>query len=509
MAKKQSNALTYLQMPLPEGVGGKRSVRVDWSGLNKIHMIDTGELSREENISTLKAPYLTPSALRRREFSDIPIENPIKLSGFDDFLLVICKVGDGVGAVRINRDGTYIKESFPKEDKYAGDFDTPRCVVAMNVYEGNNALFGRYIKKLIVFPDKVTIDFDDKDLNTAIIPDVQMPDIRYATVHLSRLYGVSGSGKGEPDRVCVSGFNDYTNWNVDTDDDFSEAHAWVSAAQSNVRASGAFTGITTYLHSVVAFKNDYMHEITGTSNPFKISDVFSEGAVSNDTIAQVDGTLFFVSDDAVKVYTGGNPRVMSYKLGMNKFKNAAADGDARGQYYLYCEDEKGEKHIFVYNTVFMQWSEEKADERVISFAKNKNGFYMMTKSGIFRVDTNDYEGQKWLAETDITLGRSVDIKHISKLQLLCDINAGSSLRVSLIYDPGSRDESEEVIFERKNASGNTIRAAVRVVPRKTGHYGAKLRLEGEGYSCIYQAEMTSVSGGELYKTLESEWNDDV
>ena len=507
MSKKKTE-FTYLQMPLPEGIGGKRSVRVDWSGLNKRHIIDTGELSREENISTQNAPYLTPSAKRKKVFADISLEKPIKLCGFDDFLLCLCEVDGRVGAVRINKDGTYIKESFPTEDNYADDFESARSIVAMNVFEGENALTGRYIKKLIVFPDKVTMDFDGKDLNCAIIPDEEMPDIRYATVHLSRLYGVAGSGKGEPDRICVSGFNDYTNWNVDTDDDFSEAHAWVSAAQSDVRASGAFTGITTYLNSVVAFKNDYMHEIVGSSNPFRINDVFSEGAISNDSITEVDGALFFVSDDAVKVYTGGNPRIMSYKLGIDKFKYAASGEDGHGQLYLYCEDENDKKHLFVYNTLVGEWAEEAIDERVISFARNKTGFYMMSESGIYRIDTKDYEGQKWLAETDIGLGKSVDIKHISKVQLLCDIDAGSSLKVSLVYDEGSGGEREEVIFERKNSS-KKIRAAIRIVPRKTAHWGARLRIEGVGYACIYQAEITVTSGGELYKTLESEWKDDV
>lgn len=520
MASKNKGQLSYLQMPLPSGQRDTTSTRVNWSGLNRAQKLDTGELSLEENISTTEAPYLTPSP-KRREMSVLgkpAVPAPIGLWGFSDFLLLLYGDEGRVWAVKLKGEGAGAPELLPDEIKvkkttftndYADDFLTLRSVVAMNLYEGG-AIDGSYTKKLLLFPEKISMDFDGKSLAPALITDVIMPNIRYATVHLSRLYGVMGPAKGkEPDRICVSGYNNYANWDVDTDGDYSEAHAWISAAQSNIRATGAFTGITTYLNSVVAFKKDYMHEVVGSSNPFRINDVFSEGAVDNRTIVEVDGILFFVSEDAVKVYTGGNPRVMSYKLGIDRFNNAVAGTDGR-KYYLYAEDAAGKKHLFAYDTLVMQWAEETVDERVLSFAKNDVGLYMLTKDDeeqghIYRVDTDDYFGQRWKAETDLTLGRTVDIKHIRKVQLLADLAPGSSLRASLIYNEGSRGEREEVIFERGNGSEREIRTAIRVVPRLTAHWGAKLRLEGEGFCRIYQAEISVKGGGELFTTLEQEW----
>lgn len=60
MADKKETRLTYLQKPLPQGQKKRRTVKVNWSGLNYRQTIDTGTLSYEKNISTDESPYLTP-----------------------------------------------------------------------------------------------------------------------------------------------------------------------------------------------------------------------------------------------------------------------------------------------------------------------------------------------------------------------------------------------------------------------------------------------------------------
>jgi hypothetical protein len=95
MAVKQEK-LAYLQMPLPAPSEKKTVVKVNWSGFNGTQVLDTGELSFEKNISTLEAPYLTPSpkhVMVRGYYSDVPIG----MFGFDDFLVVITK-GSGTGS---------------------------------------------------------------------------------------------------------------------------------------------------------------------------------------------------------------------------------------------------------------------------------------------------------------------------------------------------------------------------------------------------------------------------
>ena len=536
---KEDDSLKYLQLPLPAEARKTISLKVNWSGLNRSRDLGTGELYAESNISTAEAPALTPCPRPIEIFNGVAnegIPSPIGLWGFDDFLIVLCNMGTPeapkIGAIRLAEDGdveetavfptsfTSTKPKYEYTNPYKSDMRTERCVVAMNLYENGlvsqgGVISGKYIKKLLVFPDRISMDFDlgDNGLNAAIIPSAIMPNIKYATVHLSRLYGAAAPEAGEePDRLCVSAYNDYANWDLDTDDDFSEAHAWYSAAQSNVRATGSFTGITTYLNSVVAFKRDYMHEVVGSSNPFRINDVFSEGAINNRCIVEVDGTLFFESDDAVKVYTGGNPRIMSYKLGIDRFSNPVAGTDGRC-YYLYCED-NGSRHLFVYDTMVMEWAEEHIDDVVVSFARTDNGLYMLTRhddgtGSVYRMDTGIYTDQPWSAETDLSLSLNsksgtVDIKHIQKFQMLAEIAPGSWLAATLIYNDGSGTERSSVVFRRRNNGNKTIRVPIRVIPRLTAHWGARLRLEGEGWVKVYQIELTAKAGGELFKTLRLE-----
>ena len=122
--------------------------------------------------------------------------------------------------------------------------------------------------------------YETKDGGTAygwkVCTPPAMPPIKYATVHLSRLFGVSD------DRVYASGYNDYTNWNLDSVDGYNESNAWCTPAQSNTKAGGIFTGITTFQSHVICFKRDFMHEIYNTKNPFRIQDIFAEGTIVSD-----------------------------------------------------------------------------------------------------------------------------------------------------------------------------------------------------------------------------------
>jgi hypothetical protein len=508
--KKKENELTYLQMPLPTEAKSKKTVRLNWSGINKTQTLDTGELSYEQNISTYEAPYLTPSwkrdkvVLKKKNGTIItPSGYPVGLFGFDNFLLALYQSGNTVTVYYITEDdvisGTYQAASY-----YDGNIK--RCVVMMPLFPaGSDITTDTFVKKILIFPDKKSMDFRPSGTTLSIAnipaPGNPIPNIRYATVHLSRLYGVGcGDTITDPDRIFVSGFNDYSNWRLDTSEEYNQSNAWVSLAQSNVKATGAFTGITTYLNSVVAFKRDYIHEVTGNSNPFKINDVYAEGATDNRNIVDVDGNLIFTSDDAVKVYTGGNPRILSYKLNVRQFNNAVAGTDGR-RYYLYCEDENEDMHLFVYDTVIMQWAEEDIDEQVISFAKNSDGFYMLTGEGNiyrYRIDSDAYAGQPWSAETDLTAGHTIDIKHIQKIQILADVAAGSTIRAHLIYYGENTSIDTQQIYNYTNQSAGTKRAAIRVVPRNTAHWGVKLRLSGTGFSRVYQAEITLKGGGTLY-----------
>ena len=322
----------------------------------------------------------------------------------------------------------------------------------------------------------------------SIPPNV--PNIKYATVHSSRLFGVSD------DSVYASGFNDYANWNLDTADEYNDSNAWQSKTQSNSKADGNFTGIITFQGHVVCFKRDFMHEIYNTKNPFRIQDIYAEGAIDNRTLQDVDGKLIFVSEDDVKVYTGSNPRIIGHNLNMSKFTYAVSGTDNRN-YYLYCEDDKKISYLYVYDTFNDLWSEQSIDERVIGFAHNTNGMYMLCKSGIYQMDTEVFN-HSWSFETDLVTNKTVDIKHIKKLQMLVEKPSSSAwFKVYILYDDERLNKDSHLVYD-SDAMGKTGKFPVRVKPRKTANYGFKLHIKGYGYVKLYELEMFVEQGGDLY-----------
>ena len=545
MAKKDENKLSYLQMPLPKGKRHYKMTKRSWSGLNYRQTIDTGALSMENNISTLETPYLVPSQRRISILDDYT--RPISMFGFDDFLLVIYRSGTSIYVDYIIYDadedeyttytGTLQNGGASSADEY------PRCVVQFNKYiESDDIINGEYIKKLLIFPDKKSMDFEitedgftisdmsvlvkeftpTGDKNTP--PDTAshnyyyrntktsdvykwvddtsdsensdwkvsvppaMPDIKYATVHLSRLFGVSD------DSVYASGYNDYTNWNLDTIDEYNESNAWCSKAQSNTKAGGNFTGIANFQGHIVCFKRDFMHEIYNTKNPFRIQDIYAEGAIDHRTIQDVDGKLIFVSEDDVKIYTGSNPRIIGYNLNVSDYVNAVSGTDGRC-YYLYCEDADGDKRLFVYDTFVEHWSEQTVNDTVLSFAHNKYGMYMLCADGrIYKMDTSDYE-HSWCFETDLITNETVSIKHVKKIQMFADIAAGARIRAYILYDDEEFDEDSSHLVYESTGHGQK---PIRVKPRKTASYGIKLHIEGYGYVRLYELELFMENGGDLY-----------
>jgi len=479
--------------PLPAEQARAKVTRADWSGLNYRQKLDTGQFSHERNISTGETPYLTPSAKPAAYMGGFT--NPVSLFGFGGALAAVYAPGGTAYIDYITAGGARYTGTLG-----AGYGAAPRSIVQFNLYDTpTDPLGGSYVRKLLIFPDKKSIDyaingsFTPANLSAGIS---QVPDIEYAAVHLSRLFGAGGG------RVYASAFNDYTNWALDTVLEQNEASAWVSPAQANTKADGEFTGITAFGNHIVCFKRDYTHEIYNNKNPFRIYDIFEEGTIDNRSIADVGGQLMFVSGGGVKVYTGGKPRDIGYRLGADRFTGAAAGSDGR-RYYLYCITEKKAHNLFVYDTYADQWSEQEISQRVAGFAKTDTGMYMLCGDGwIYRLDTGNYS-HDWSAETDLYSGGTSEIKHIQKAQILADIGAGARLEAHLLYDGEAFDaNASHRICSVTNTGVTEKKTVIRAVPRQTANHSFRLRLSGFGFVRVYRLELYLKEGGELHRTIQ-------
>lgn len=389
-------------------------------------------------------------------------------------------------------------EVLVKEFTPSADVETPPDTASHNYYYRNNKTNNVYR-----WVDDAS-DSENSGWKISVPPAV--PNLNYATVHLSRVFGV------DDDRVYASGFNDYTNWNLDTVDEYNESNAWCSPSQSNTKAGGKFTGITAFQNHVICFKQDFMHEIYNTKNPFRLQDIYAEGAIDNRTIQDVDGKLIFVSTDGVKIYTGSNPRIIDYNLNMSKYTYAVSGTDNRN-YYLYCEDGNGNSYVYVYDTYTEQWTERYTkSEKIISFAHNKNGMYWLADNGsVWKANSGHYNFLIFHYETDLITNKTVDIKHIKKIQMLVDIpktvnglaQEVGSLEVYILYDDeewSDLEQDEEKMKKRRIARkfAEYGKHTIRVKPRKTANYGFKLHIAGTGYVKLYELEIFVEAGGDLY-----------
>ncbi len=195
MAKKNKEEQRFFgQMPLPNSRKRYRTVKKAWNGLNRRITTDSGSLSGMVGMSTKEYPYLVPSkvlktakiqgnslwecSLSADDDGNVSCKEALGVFGFDDFLIVIYR--------EITKSNKYIKLDYIKgkktytgiirdeneETKQAGDGaaisepnidcdNRQRCVVqfiALN--DVTEPLDSEVTKKLIIFPDKKTIDFN-------------------------------------------------------------------------------------------------------------------------------------------------------------------------------------------------------------------------------------------------------------------------------------------------------------------------------------------------------------
>ena len=396
--------------------------------------------------------------------------------------------------------------------------DSPYNSIYTKIYYSANsreALYFNIKQPYCATGDELVVSIRKNVVIDKVDETEKLPDIHYACVAHQRVFGINKT------QVFASGYNNYENWDLDTADSYSAENAWMSSTEGSGR--GDNVGIISYGGRVYVFKEESTLEIINTKNPFRITEAFSVGAIGQKGIQVVGNYLIFVTRDGVRLYNGASLKDIGYKLNINKVNSVVSGTDGR-KFYMSAEiNDEERKRLFVYDTMTGTWAEEDTGEETITitipaedengeetteditrqiefvgFTKSNDGFYGLTSSGkIFKLDTEDYD-HEWFVETDFFTNNSVDIKHIKKVQMLSDIAPGSVLRVYILYDDEEfNPETSHKIFEHKNTTEKEIKLPIRVIPRKTASYGFKIRIEGYGFSKIYQMETEITGGGEM------------
>lgn len=489
MADKKEFA--YGSMSVPFGENRCSIIRWGWGGLNKTDIIDSGDITDCDGVE-VNGGFVdaSPSPL-----DIVSYKEPIGIYGFDDWLLVLYRDGGKIKADCRYPDGSVVTGIIGDATGTDEDFTT-RSVVQFNVAKDTeNIVASTFERKLLVFPDNVSLDFAPTSSFTAADLLSTYPDLKLATVYGSRVFGV------DDNLVYASAYNNYANWDLDTADDTSDANAWVSMSQSNVKADGEFTGIWTYDNHVVLFKKDFLQLVYNNKNPFRIVDVCSYGADNQNAICESEGVLYFASGDMVYAFTGGTPKAVGEDLGTLDLRGCALGG-YRDRVYVAKDDK-------LYRYRDGTWSEQTLESPIKQFATNENGLYGLTDSGVVLVDSagwvldgdgdsgvDDVEYGDWWFETDFMAAGKLDIRRVKKLTVLCNIATGANVKAYLLKDGEVFNaNTSRLVLESHGSGWRTLCALVRGMSADMH----RVRFAGHGRVRVCALDMQISWGGDLYK----------
>lgn len=490
MASKTSE-YSYLNASVPAAETSYTTIRWGWGGLNRTDKFDTGDITDCSGV-TIDPPYVYPT---KQVIGILDYSEPISVHGFDDNLVVIYRDDGEIKVDYVTPSGTIYTGVIGDANGDDSDFE-PRTAVQFNVASNTeNIVDATYVRKILIFPDAYSIDFEiTSDFAPADLGSAY-PEIKYATVYGSRLFGV------DDNLVYGSYYNDYARWDLDTADDYSDANAWVSMSQSNAKADGKFSAIATYDNHVVLFKRDFMQLVYNNKNPFRIVDVGSYGCDNPYAVAESGGVLYFASADAVYAYGGGTPKKISDDLNISDFSGAVLGG-YKDKLYAYLDGA-------LYTYANGVWSSgDNGISKIKQFATLDYGIVALTSSGeIVLVDwdsenppeiagdvTESYP-ENWWFETDFMALGSLGVRRIKKVSVLCETAQGASLDVYLVRDGRKFDTSTALHVGTTTGTGQIL---LRVLTRQTSAYMHRLRFVGHGYVKIYAAELKLSYGGDVY-----------
>ena len=341
-----------------------------------------------------------------------------------------------------------------------------RCIVPFNRYTAPlDPLSGSYEKLLLFFPDKKCCFAEfDAHIEFRDISEAPMPDIKYAAVHLSRVFGVDG------DRIYASAFNDCGDYELDTASDIGASNAWATTSQSDTRASGGFTAVACCDGYAVCFRRDFMQQIYNSKNPFRVVDIGTWGCIDNFSHCTWNSTLAFASDTGIWLYSGGYPRLISEDLGIKDYSGTRLAAN-RDQLYAFIPSEG---RVFTYENTGNSWGERDIGDVAVMKDNGRDVYAIKNDGSVWVVDGGEYG--EFCVETDYMSLGIQNPKNLKGVAATAELGEDSELTVSLVYGNG------ELRAVSSTSPGiQVLRTAVRT--RRSDF--AKVRLSGKGRVDMY------------------------
>lgn len=483
--------MAYLSAYIPEANSAQRSVKTSWAGLNQKQTQDTGELLCCENITLRDYPFLRSVRETSAVFTPSNTDKVVSIhpTGEGSYVAFTCPQNDERALIMHYFDKISYQPiaSVQVCDNY-DQWNAIPSVAVFNVYEGDeNIVAAKFERKILIYPFCLSYTPGADTVESFNTSGNAVPRLENVTVLNGRVFGVLDG------KFYASAWNDYTDWVLpaaDTPEENKPSMAWCSTTQSDIDASGDFTGITVYNGQVIGFKRNFMHMIYNNKNPFRIVDIAKVGALSQEAICEVNRVLFFVADDGVYAFSGGYPTRISDKLDypVGEFEGATLGGDDRTLYcYLPSQSE-----TYTYDTVSGTWGNIEIDGGICATVDGKCLF--VRENAVYQYESSS-RYSRFSFTTDASFGGALVEKKIKRVRLQVsheNHEANDSITVRIL-------KSDDSYAAGKTFSpGRVGDFVISMLTRTTCDFGQKINVSGTGDWVIKYLQIDYESGGEKY-----------
>ena len=282
----------------------------------------------------------------------------------------------------------------------------------------------------------------------------------------------------------------------------------IDSYQLSLGADGEFTGAISYMGTPLFFKQDRIFTVYGAypaQYSLQTTECQSVQAGGN-SIAVVDGVLYYKSTNGVCAYTGSMPTEIGTALGDYSYRYRALNVAAyKHKYYLQLRDNDDDSNnvLFVYDTEKGMWHKEDVFNGQYFCSVSSNGtdrlYYAQDTTGYLDYAVKMIEGVygytdteeiEWFAETGVIGCSSPDKKYISRISFRLSMEVGKRIYVFAEYDSSGAWEQIGAIT---GSSLSTFTFPVR--PKRCDHL--RLRIVGTGSAKIYSISKTLEQGSDI------------
>lgn len=264
---------------------------------------------------------------------------------------------------------------------------------------------------------------------------------------------------------------------------------------ASVGSDGVFTGMTSYLGYVLAFKENCIHKVYGTMpSNFQITTTNCRGVQkgSEHSLCTVNEKLFYKSKNDICLYDGSLPNTVSDAFANQVFTEARA-GAYGSRYVVSMKDAKGKWGMYTFDTERGIWHCED-DVHALMFANLDDDLVYIDADSKWLMSEGGKHGTlegpvDWEATSGIIGYEYPDQKYLSRFNLRMRMSEGDWCEILVRYDSEGAWMSEGVI-----RGGNVQSFTIPVIPRRCDHMQIKLR--GTGDVKIYSIAKILEIGGD-------------